>query len=183
MSFYTSSPNDLAVASAVQTWLMTVLSFDINHVIYADPNRVAQQTGDYAVISFIASKPWGTPWITYNDTGVQATEAEVTNMSVEVTYQIDIYGPNAADNMMIIFVLLRSDATSEWLASYGLANGITLDTFYTDEPKRSVITNEEDQYEDHWITRVRLDTVQQVSSPVNFMSVLSNPAVTLHDIQ
>jgi len=183
MSFYTNAPNDLAVASAIQTWLMGVLSLDINHVIYADQNRVPADLGDFVTISFVASKPWGTPWITYNDTGVQATESETTNMSVEVTYQIDIYGPNAADNMMVIFVLLRSDATSEWMASYGLANSITIDTFYTDDPKRSVITNEEDQYEDHWLTRIRLDTVQQVSTSVNFMSVLSNPAVALKNIQ
>jgi hypothetical protein len=104
-------------------------------------------------------------------------------MSVEVTYQIDIYGPHAADNIMIVFVLLRSDATSEWFAAYGLANGITLDTFYTDNPKKSVLSNDEDQYEDHWLTRIRVDTVQQISTPVNFMSVLSNPAVALKNIQ
>lgn len=183
MPIYVNTPNDLAVASALQAWLMEVLSFDINHVVYADQNRVPANLGDYATISFVAGKPWGTPWITYNDTGTQATETEITNLSVEVTYQIDIYGPHAADNMMTIFVLLRSDATSEWFAAYGFTNGITLDTFYTDDPKRAVITNEEDQYEDHWLTRVRLDTVQQVSTSVNFMSVLSNPAVTLKNIQ
>lgn len=183
MAFYVSAPNDLAIASAVQAWLMEVLSFDINHVVYADQNRVPQSLGNYATISFVSSKPWGTPWITYNDTGVQITESEITNMSVEVTYQVDIYGPNAADNMMLIFVLLRSDATSEWMAAYGLANSITIDTFYTDDPKRSVITNEEQQFEDHWLTRIRIDTVQQASTSVNFMSVLTKPAITLHNIQ
>ena len=57
---------------------------------------------------------------------------------------------------------------------------ITLDTFYTDDPKRSVITNDEGQYEDHWLTRARFDTVQQVSTAMNFMGAASvNPLVNV----
>jgi hypothetical protein len=183
MAFYQNTPTDLAISTALQTWIMEVLSLDLAHVVQGYDNRVSQPMGDYVLITRMGSKPLSTPWLTYNDTGVQATESEMTNISIEVTYQLDVYGPNSCDHAITLFALLRSDATSEWFANYGGVNGITLDTFYTDDPQRSVLTNQEGQYEDRWILRTRLDIVQQVATSVNFMSVLSNPAIVLKNIQ
>lgn len=183
MAFYTNTPNELAIMSALQAWIMEVLSLDINHVAAGYNNMVAMPTGDYVIMSGLSMTPLSTPWITYSDTKVLATESEITNMSMECIYQIDCYGPNAADHILTLFTLLRSDATSEWFSTYSAANGITLDTFYTENPSRSVLTNEEAQYEDHWLLRMRLDVIQQVSTSVNFMdNAVVKPIINVHTI-
>jgi len=183
MTLYTNTPSELSVMSALQAWIMEVLSLDINHVVAGYSNMVAQPTGNYVIMSGLSMTPLSTPWITYTDTGVLATETETINMSMECIYQIDCYGSNAADYIMTLFTLLRSDATSEWFTAYSSANGITLDTFYTENPTRSVLTNEEAQYEDHWLLRMRLDVIQQVSTSVNFMSnAVVKPIINVHTI-
>jgi hypothetical protein len=183
MAFYVNTPNESQIMSALQTWIMEVLTLDINHVIAGYNNIVAPPTGDYAIMSKISMAPLSTPWIAYTDTKVLATESETSSVSMECVYQIDCYGPNAADHIMILFTLLRSDATSEWFTAYNAANGITLDTFYTENPTRSVLTNEEAQYEDHWLLRMRLDVVQQVSTSVNFMdAAVVKPIINVHTL-
>ena len=183
MAFYVNSPTELQIMSALQSWIMEVLTLDINHVVAGYQNIASQPMSDYVIISKLSMVPLSTPWIAYTDTKNLATEIETTSISMECIYQIDCYGPNAADHIMILFTLLRSDATSEWFTAYNSANGITLDTFYTENPTRSVLTNEEAQYEDHWLLRMRLDVVQQVSTSVNFMdSAIVKPIINVHTL-
>jgi len=183
MAFYVSSPTELQVMSALQTWIMEVLTLDINHVIRGYNNMAAPPIGEYAIISKLRMTPLSTPWIAYNDTKVPATESETTFISSECVYQIDCYGATAADRTTILHVLTRSDATSEWFAAYGAANAITMDTFYTEDPTRSVLTNEEAQYEDHWLLRMHFGLTQQVSTSVNFMdAALVKPIVNVNTL-
>ena len=169
MTFYTNSPNEQTILAAVQSWIMTALPLSIGQVILASDNRVPQPLDPLIVLSHLSRTPCSTPWITYNDTGVQGTEAQITNMSVEYKLQLDIYGANSADYAMVLHVLLRSDATSEWFTNYGTTNGLTVDTFYAEDPTRTAITNEENQYEERWTLRFKLNIVEAISTPVNFM--------------
>lgn len=170
MTLYVSSPNDTDVMSALQSWVMLVTGLPLAAVIPAYDNFVAPPLDPFIVLSRVSRTPNSTPWLTYNDTGVQTTENEITNLSIDYKYQIDCYGSAAADLVMIMHVLLRSDATSEWFSNYGLTNGLTVDTFYADDPTHTAITNEENQYEERWTLRVRLNVVVQIATPVNFMS-------------
>lgn len=182
MTFYVNTPNELAIATALQAWIMAMLPLDINHVIQAHDNRVPMPIDPFIIISHISRTPLSTPWLTSTDTGVQATEAVITNLSIDYTYQLDCYGAQAADFIMILHVLLRSDATSEWFANYGSLNGLTIDTFSTADPTHTAITNEENQYEERWTLRLKLNVIEQISTPANFMSVVVNPAIALDNV-
>jgi len=170
MTFYVNSPNEVAVASALQAWVMYVLDLPETMVIAGNDNGVAAPIGTYIVLTHMGRTPLSTPWLTYGDTGVPSTENEVTNLSLEYQYQLDVYGPNASDLVMILHVMFRSDATSQWLSDYGEANDLTVDAFFPDNPSHVPIVNEENQYEERWVLRVRLNVIQAISSPVNFMN-------------
>ena len=169
MTFYVNAPNELAIATALQAWIMAMLPLDGNHVIQAHDNRVDMPTDPFIVISHLSRTPLSTPWSILNDTTVQATENEVVNLSIEYKYQLDCYGSQAADYIMVLHVLMRSDATSEWFAAYGLTNGLAIDTLYADDPTHTAIVNAEAQYEERWTLRMRLNVVEQVYMPINFM--------------
>lgn len=170
MTFYANVPDELAIVSTLQAWVMTVLPLDLNHVIQANDNSVPQPSDPFIAMTPLRRTPLSTPWLTYTDTDNVNTESETTNLSIEYEYQLDCYGPQAADYIMVLHVLLRSEATSEWFTTYGAANGLTIDTFYTSDPTHTPITNEENQYEERWTLRLTLNVVLAISTPINFMS-------------
>ena len=180
MTNYLNSPNELAIISALQAWIMAVLGLPLAQVVEAHDNLVAPPLDPFVVMSHLSREPVSTPWLTNQDTQNVNTETNTVNLGVSYEYQVDIYGDAAGDASMILHVLFRSDPTSEWFQAYGLANNITIDALDVDRPKHVAITNSEDQFEERWTVRLRLNVVEAIQTPVNFMSSASiNPLINV----
>ena len=89
--------------------------------------------------------------------------------SAEAVIQLDVHGPNSADNATKVSTLLRDD--------YGVAAFAALNSrvvpLYADDPRQMPFTNENQQYEDRWIIEVHLQVNAVVSGiPQEFADLL-----------
>lgn len=83
---------------------------------------------------------------------------------VSMTIQLDVHGPNSADNAQIISTLLRDDYAVRSFA----ASGVDVAPLYADDPKQIPFINGEQQYETRWVINAVLQANQTVSPPQQF---------------
>jgi hypothetical protein len=180
MTNYINAPNDLAIITALQSWITATLGLSLAQVVEAHDNLVAPPLDPFVIMTHLTRVPISTPWLTGTDTQVPATETATVNLGISYEYQLDAYGATAADAIMTLHVLFRSDPTSEWFQAYGLANSITIDALDADPPTHTAIINSENQYEERWTLRLRLNVVEAISTPINFMgSAVVKPLVNV----
>lgn len=86
----------------------------------------------------------------------------------EIVIQLDVHGPNSADNAQIITTLFRDDyGVQQFLSSsYDVA------PLYADDPKQLPFTNDQSQWEDRWIIEAYLQANQVVTLPQQFADAL-----------
>jgi hypothetical protein len=77
---------------------------------------------------------------------------------VEVTIQLDVHGPNGADNAFRISTVFRDEYATTAFASYG--KDVT--PLYADDPKQVPFINDQNQYEDRWVLEACLQANQAV---------------------
>jgi hypothetical protein len=81
--------------------------------------------------------------------GLKSVEQDSTT-----TYQIDVHGPNSADNAALITSLFRDQYGVD---AFSAATGVS--PLYADDPRQMAFINAEQQFEDRWI----VDATMQVS--------------------
>ena len=96
--------------------------------------------------------------------------------SGEAVIQLDVHGPNGADNATKVSTLLRDD--------YGVAAFAALNPrvvpLYADDPRQMPFINENQQYEDRWIVEVHLQVNAVVSGiPQEFADVYSVDVISV----
>ncbi len=102
-----------------------------------------------------------------------ATGAGNAVQATEVTFQIDVHGPNSADNAETISTLFRDDYTVRAFESYGY----DVTPLHADDPKQVPFLNAEEQFETRWIVEACLQVNQVVSPPQQFATQLKIPLV------
>lgn len=105
----------------------------------------------------------------------------------QVTYQIDVHGPNSADNAQVISTMMRDDYAVQRFAvitdaALGIGIGFTIGVspigegqqgqsiypLYADDPKQIPFQNAEQQYEDRWTIELLIQANHTVSLPQPF---------------
>lgn len=96
----------------------------------------------------------------------RALAAGATNVTqaTEVVVQLDVHGPNGADNAQRISTLLRDDYAVMQFATYG----VDVTPLYAEDPKQLPFLNAEQQYEDRWVVEALLQTNPVVGVPQQF---------------
>jgi len=97
---------------------------------------------------------------------------------VKVTIQLDVHGPNSADNSQIITTTWRDDYAIEKLAL--LNSGFDLAPLFHSEPKQIPFLNGEQQIEERWVIDLVLQANPIVTVPQQFASSLD---VVLVDVE
>ena len=97
---------------------------------------------------------------------------------VKVTIQLDVHGPNSADNSQIITTTWRDDYAVEQLAL--LKSGFDLAPLFHSEPKQIPFLNGEQQIEERWVIDLVLQANPIVTIPQQFASSLD---VVLVDVE
>lgn len=86
----------------------------------------------------------------------------------KVHIQLDVHGPNSADNSKIITTIFRDDFAVQAFKSYGQ----DVVPLYQDTPKQVPFINDQNQYENRWVIDTFLQANQQVSLPQQYADQL-----------
>lgn len=89
---------------------------------------------------------------------------------VEITYQVDVHGPNSANNAQTITTLFRDEYAVDQFAASGFGDIVPL---HADDPRQVPFINDAQQYEDRWIVEALLQANQIVTVPQQFASLIS----------
>lgn len=78
--------------------------------------------------------------------------------------QLDVHGPNSADNAQVITTMLRDD----YAVRNFEASGFDVTPLYCDDPRQVPFINAEEQYETRWVVEAHLQVNQTVTVPQQF---------------
>ena len=152
-----------SIAATVMA-ITEVFSGEMNVGAIVFGSGVADNT---AVLQQLTGTPGGIG--TYSVTPSQTIPSETLSagtisidQSTEVVIQLDVHGPNSADNAQVISMLIRDDYAVQQF------NGSGVSPLYADVPKQVPFNNAEQQYEDRWIIDVHLQIDPSVIIPVEF---------------
>jgi hypothetical protein len=87
----------------------------------------------------------------------------------EVAFQLDVHGPNSADNAETISTLWRDDYAVEQFA----ASGFDVTPFYADDPRQAPFLNDQQQIETRWVIDALVQANQNVTVPQQFAAAVS----------
>ena len=131
-------------------------------------NGVAAGT---TVLSQIAGSPGGAGAyeVSINQTvapGILSFGGSTAMQSTKITFQIDVHGPNSADNAQIITTMFRDTYAVIAFANAVDGNGnpiIGVTPLLADDPTQTPFINAEDQYEDRYVIEAMVQADQVVS--------------------
>ena len=83
---------------------------------------------------------------------------EILTQSVRVMFQIDVHGPNSADNAMTISTLWRDDFGAQFFN----ANFYAITPLYADDPRQMPFLNDQEQIETRYLISAELEAIQAV---------------------
>lgn len=89
----------------------------------------------------------------------------------QFTVQLDIHGPNSADNSQIITTLFRDGYAADMFS----ATGFDIAPLYANDPKQLPFLNGEQQIEQRWVVELVLQANPVVSVPQQFADAVSVP--------
>ena len=109
---------------------------------------------------------------------ILATGIQNLTQQTRIMVQVDVHGPNGADNAQTISTLFRDDYATLWFYRNGYtAQGIT--PLYVEDPKQAPFINAEQQYEDRWIVEVSIQANQVVTVPQDFADALNADLISV----
>jgi hypothetical protein len=172
--------SDCRFVASIAGTVMTVTELDYGTIAVGNtvfgPN-VANNTT-------VQSGPSGTgPWayvVAPSQTaasGVMAAGTQALQQQTELTVQIDVHGPNSADNAQLISTLLRDE--------YGVGlfaqSGFDVVPLHADDPKQIPFIDGEDQYEDRYIVEAKLQINPTIQVPQQFAETITPTLVDVDD--
>lgn len=99
--------------------------------------------------------------------------AGVANLTqaTQTVLQVDVHGPNSADNATIITTAFRDEVAADFFASMSGA----ISPLYADDPKQLPFLNAEQQWEDRWVVEANIEVDYTVTFPQQFFTnVIAN---------
>ena len=130
---------------------------------------------DGTKIKAFGSGTGGTGTYTLNQSQVVDSELMATGLendlkATKVVMQLDIHGPNSADNTQTIATLFRDDYAIAQLTNQFQVkeSGLSIVPLYTDDAKQIPFINSEQQYELRYVLDVYLQANQVVAPPQQY---------------
>lgn len=91
---------------------------------------------------------------------------------VNVTMQVDVHGPNSADNAQIISTLVRDEYGVNFFAGESIG-ALGIQPLYSSEPRQMPFLDGEQQSEEKWTVEVSMQANPSVSIPQDYASSVS----------
>jgi len=165
----TVAPAQSDVQTALRAFLAGILpGIDI---VEGQDNRVPEPSApDFVVMTAIRRRR-----IETNVDTCPTNSTESVLQPTEVVFQLDVHGPESADNAQIITTLFRdSYATTAFAAS-----GFDVAPLYADDPRQVPFINAEQQFETRWIVEAFLQANQVVTVPQDSANIVSVTPVSV----
>lgn len=147
--------------TALRSFLLSVLPAGVE-VIRGQGNRVPEPKGaDFITMTAILRDRLETNISAWTDGAFATPPVPGTRTDLQptrLTVQLDIHGPNSADNTQIITTLFRSEVATTQFAT----SGVDVTPLYTSEPRQFNFVDGEQQSEQRW----SIDAVMQVNPTV-----------------
>jgi hypothetical protein len=99
---------------------------------------------------------------------IMAAGTQMLMQPTKVTIQLDVHGPNSADNTQIISTTWRDEYAVDQFAT----SGFDVTPLYASEPQQVPFINAEQQFENRWTIDVVMQANQVVTVPQQFASAL-----------
>jgi hypothetical protein len=100
--------------------------------------------------------------------GTLAAGVEMLTQETELSYQIDVHGPNSADNAQVISTLWRDERGVDFFTR----NYSDIEPLYADDPRQTPFQNDQAQIEYRWTIDAKLQANQTVTLPQQFADQL-----------
>ena len=140
------------IQTVTRGFLLSILDQPIE-VIAAQSNRVPEPlTSDFVVMTPLSRVRQSTNTDTWDET-IHTNDVLFSASPMTVAIQIDVHGPNSADNVQKIATLWRDFAACDFFTTSGF-DGQPL---YTSDPRQVPFINAEEQYELRWMLDAYLE--------------------------
>lgn len=162
------------VFTALRTFLVGILPTGIE-IVQGQDNGVGEPQGpDFVEMTMIALHRLDTNVDTYTDPGTNPGTRD-SKVSWEARVQLDIHGPNSADNSTIIATLLRDEYACIQFATVNTE----IQPLYCEEPKQMPFINGENQFEQRWIIDAAIQYNPITQTPQDFASTVDVAIVSV----
>lgn len=101
--------------------------------------------------------------------GSFAAGVEQLMQATELSFQIDVHGPNSANNAQTISTLWRDARGTSYF--HEVYPGV-MAPFYADDPRQTPFRNDQDQIEYRWTIDAKLQVNQTITAPQQFAAQL-----------
>ncbi len=159
------SPGLDTVYTAVKSFILSLLPLDNAHVVKGFPNGVAMPEGPFVAMSAMIFDPLNYPVQSFDATNPAPVAIDITQ-SVQVSLQLDVYGPSAADWARTLELALRTSIACDALAP-------ACQPLYTNPTHRIPLVDSEQQYEDRWAIEAQIEYDPTISVTQQFASTAS----------
>ncbi len=154
---FSIAPTQANIQKSLRNFLIDILVIDPQDIIAAQVNRVPEPNGaDFIVFTPLRYERLETDIETFDGLSSLLNFRQPT----KVTMQLDIHGPNSAENASLVSTLFRSSLAVDLFEGYGL--GVV--PFYADDPKQLPFINAEQQYENRWVVEAAMQFNAQTSN-------------------
>ncbi|HEY0120651.1 MAG TPA: hypothetical protein VGC14_02630 [Rhizobium sp.] len=106
-----------------------------------------------------------------------ASGGEIFHQPVKSTVQLDVHGPNSADNAQLISTLFRDD----YAVQFFKATGFDVTPLYVSDPKQLPYVNENAQTENRWVIDAVMQANQVILAPQQFADELDIDLIDIGD--
>ncbi|MDE1007007.1 MAG: hypothetical protein OSB38_15200 [Paraburkholderia fungorum] len=155
------------VLATLRTFLLSIVAAGVE-VITGQDNRVPEPVGDdFLVLTPLGQVRLSTNSDTYTDLGTNPGTRNFQR-ATKSTIQIDVHGPNSADNAAMIETLYRSEYAVDSFAS----SGLDIQPLYCDDAKQMPFINGENQFEQRWIITAAIQYNPVTAVPQDFADEL-----------
>lgn len=165
------------VFTALWNFLTLILPANVA-VVQGQANMVAEPAvPDFVVMTPLLRERLSTNQDTFQPSPLPAPALGQTTAlaPTKITYQLDVHGPNSADNAQTISTLLRDDYAVQSFINSGLGD---ITPLHASDPSQQPFTNAEGQYETRWIVEAVLQANIAVTVPQDYATALK---VTLEE--
>ena len=164
MSGDTVSPSLQAVYTALMAFVVSVTGLPNTSVVQGLPNRAAMPLPGFVVIQALHTRRLRTNIDSWDEISTDPT-TQTVEQGLELTVQIDCYGPSSGDWANMLSTLLRDEYGCNALAP-------SCQPLYADEARMLPLVAGEEQYEERWSLDCRLQMNPVTTIPQQYADVL-----------
>ncbi len=168
----TITPSLQDAYTALVAFIVSVTGLPESNVIQGLPNRAAMPLPGFVTVQAIHTRRLRTNLGTWDETNPNPTVSSL-EQGLELTVQIDCYGPASGDWANMLSTLLRDEAGCTALAP-------NCQPLYADEARMVPLVDGEGQYEERWSLDARIQMNPVTTIAQQFASAAH---VTLIDVE